>query len=105
PTLLGEDRARDRGHISLAYSPRGVLGATWRTHTGSCCFGSTNVWAAVSRDGGRRFARPQRLSRAASPFTGLLGDDYQSVVLDGSSLHAAWGDGRSGNVEARYARL
>lgn len=77
----------------------------WRTHAGSCCFGSTEVWSAVSRRGGRRFARPRRLSHDSSPFTGGLGDDFQSVVLDRRSLHAAWADGRGGDVDAYYGRV
>jgi hypothetical protein len=105
PVLLGENPGKDRERLWVAYAPSGTLGAIWRTHHTSCCFDSTDVWAVVSRNGGRSFVRPRRLSHASSPFTGLLGDDYQSVVLDRSFLHTAWGDGRSGNVEAYYARL
>lgn len=105
PASLGEDPAKDREHVWLAYSPAGVLGVIWRTHTGACCFGSTTVWSVVSRDGGTTFEPARKLSQAESPFTGLLGDDYQSVVVDGSSLHAAWGDARSGDVDVYHARL
>jgi hypothetical protein len=105
PIVLGEERSKDREHIWLSYSPKGTLGVIWRTHTGLCCFGSTNVWSATSPNGGLRFAPPQKLSHATSPFTGGLGDDFQSVVLDRSFLHAAWADGRSGNDDTYYARV
>lgn len=105
PVVLGEDPAKDREHIWLEYSPTGALGVIWRTHAGACCFGSTDVWAVVSRDGGRRFGPPRRLSHASSPFTGGLGDDFQSVVLDRAFLHAAWGDVRTGAQDVYYGRL
>lgn len=108
PAVIGEDPAKDREHVWLAYSPSGALGVVWRTHAGFCCFGYREVWSVVSRDGGRTFDRPQRLSHSASPGTGLLfglGDDFQSVVLDDSFLHAAWGDGRSGDDDVYYSRL
>jgi hypothetical protein len=105
PVVLGENPARDREHVWLAYSPAGVLGVIWRTHLGACCFGSTETWAVISRDGGTTFALPQELSHASSPFTKGLGDDYESVAADGVSLHAMWSDGRSGTEEIYYGRL
>ncbi|MGH7899747.1 MAG: sialidase family protein [Candidatus Binatia bacterium] len=105
PAPLGEDLARDREHVWIDYSPAGALGVTWRTHVGPCCFGSTEVWSVVSRDGGTTFDPPRKVSHAPSPFTEGLGDDFQSVVLDGSTVHAAWGDKRSGEVEVYYGRL
>ncbi|MGH7856549.1 MAG: sialidase family protein, partial [Candidatus Binatia bacterium] len=68
PTALGEDPRKDREHVWLAYSSAGILGVTWRTHVGPCCFGSTDVWSVVSRDGGVTFDPPRQLSHAPSPF-------------------------------------
>ncbi|MGH7818303.1 MAG: hypothetical protein ACREQ9_00885, partial [Candidatus Binatia bacterium] len=69
PVALGEDPAKDREHVWMAYSPSGALGLTWRTHQGPCCFGSTEVWSVVSPDGGAIFDPPRKMSHAPSPFT------------------------------------
>ncbi len=84
----------------LSYSPLGVLGAMWRTTHGD---GTYEAWASVSRDGGRTFGEPRRISAAPSPPPGqdyVAGDDFSTVTLTRDRLYAGWGDWRSGHLDA-----
>ena len=84
----------------LSYSPLGTLGAMWRTQHAD---GSYDAWAAVSRDGGRTFTSPVRISGAPSPPPQpdyAAGDDFSTVTLTHDALYAGWGDWRSGHLDA-----
>jgi len=99
--------------VSLAkpafeYSRGGVLGLVWRASYADRTY---DVWAAISRDGGRTFSRPLRLSHARSPAfdryrnAGLFGDDIQDLAMDARNLHAVWGDSRAGFQGVWYGRV
>ena len=90
-------------HPWIGYSPSGALGAMWRSEYSD---GSYAVFAAVAPRGGGTFAPPVRLSSATSPapVEVIAGDDASSVTLDSRSLHAAWGDHRTGQLSPWYAR-
>jgi hypothetical protein len=103
PARLAEPGGVQRWLPWIAYGPGGALGAMWRT-TGAD--GSYTVWAAVSPSGTTAFARPLRLSSKTSPgpVSQVAGDDASFVALDGSTLHAVWGDRREGSLGIHYAR-
>ena len=103
PARLAESAGGKRYLPWIAYGPDSALGVVWKTAADD---GSFTVWAAVAPDGARRFARPVRLSSAASPgpVFAVAGDDASDVALDGAHLHAVWGDLRTGERGIRYGR-
>jgi hypothetical protein len=103
PARLAEQGGEQRWLPWIAYGPSGALGVMWRTAFSE---GSYEVWAAVSPGGFTRFARPVRLSskRSPGPVSQVAADDASFVTLDGTVLHAAWGDRREGTLGIHYAR-
>ena len=101
---LGEPPANTRSRPWIAFSPTGVLGAMWRTVYADK---SSDVFATVSRDGGRTFGPPLRINGARSPAPSgqELGDDFSHVTLDATTLRVGWGDWRSGHMDAWYGRV
>lgn len=93
---------------AFEYSRSGVLGLIWRA---SYADRSYDVWAAISRDGGRTFSRSVRVSHARSPAydkyrnAGLFGDDIQDLAMDAQNLHVVWGDSRAGFQGVWYGRV
>jgi hypothetical protein len=93
---------------AFEYSRDGVLGLIWRA---SYADGMYDVWAVISRDGGKSFVKPVRVSHAKSPAfdlyrnAGLFGDDIQDLSMDKSNLHVVWGDSRSGFQGVWYGRV
>jgi hypothetical protein len=101
---VGED-SNQRFKPWLAYGPTGVLGVFWRTMYAD---GTYDAWAAVSRNGGLSFDAPLRISLQPSPAYQpqyAAGDDFSFAALDRHYLHAAWGDSRSGMLNAWYGRV
>jgi hypothetical protein len=103
PARLAERGGKMRWLPWIAYGPTGALGVMWRTAFSE---GSYEVWAAVSPSGSIRFARPVRLSsqRSPGPVSQVAADDASFVALDGTTLHAAWGDRREGTLGIHYGR-
>ena len=104
PVRLADKGSGKRWLPWLAYGTRGALGVVWRTELTEG--GSYEVWGAVAPQGGTRFARPVRLSskRSPGPVSQVAADDASFVALDGTTLHAAWGDRREGTLGIHYAR-
>jgi len=92
----------------IEYSRKGALGLVWRAiypdHT-------YDIWSSLSRDGGKSFSAPLRVSHALSPSSipgrnaGLFGDDIQNLVIDDSNVHMVWGDSRAGFQAVWYGRV
>jgi hypothetical protein len=103
PVRLAEKGGGKRWLPWIAYGTRGALGVVWRTERAE---GAYEVWGAVAPRGGTGFARPVRLSSKASPgpVSQVAADDASFVALDGTTLHAAWGDRREGTLGIHYAR-
>jgi hypothetical protein len=103
PVRLADKGSGKRWLPWIAFGTRGALGVVWRSDLSE---GSYEVWAAVSPRGGTRFARPVLLSskRSPGPVTQVAADDASFVVLDATTLHAAWGDRREGTLGVHYAR-
>ena len=83
----------------ITYSSQGVLGLMWRAIRPD---GSYLIYSVISRDGGRTFSQPLRISHQASPpgypnrMGGMFGDDIQDLVIGKSHARMVWGDSRSG---------
>lgn len=85
---------------AFEYTRSGLLALIWRavyakTHT-------YDIWASISKDGGRSFSRPLRVSHARSPQVnpyrnaGLFGDDIQGLAMGPNDLYVVWADNRAG---------
>jgi hypothetical protein len=101
PVQIGQRPPNQRYEPWINYSPTGVLGVGYKTEYGArcapiagCSGGSYDFWAAISRNGGRSFGRPIRISHAVSPPEPSGGDDFSFVALDRNYLYAAWADMR-----------
>jgi hypothetical protein len=72
---------------------------------------TSEIWSVLSRDGGRTFSLPLKVSTARSPNSprrrGMLGHgmDFDSVALDRDYVHVTWWDARSGFVGTWYGRV
>jgi hypothetical protein len=93
---------------AFEYSRDGVLGLMWRAVYADRTY---NIWAVISRDAGKTFSRPLRVSHARSPSfdpyrnAGLFGDDIQDLSMDRQNMHLVWGDSRSGFQAVWYGRV
>ena len=93
---------------SFRFSRDGVLGLMWRA---SYADGSYDIWAVTSRDGGKTFSKPLRISHTKSPARdpyrngGLFGDDIQDLTMDKVDMHLVWGDSRAGFQGVWYGRV
>ena len=90
------------------FSRDGVLGLMWRAVYAD---GSYDIWAVTSRDAGKTFSKPLRVSHAKSPARdpyrngGLFGDDIQDLSMDKVNMHLVWGDSRAGFQGVWYGRV
>jgi len=90
------------------FSRDGVLGLMWRAIYAD---GSYDIWAVISRDSGKTFSKPLRVSHAKSPAIdpyrngGLFGDDIQDLSMDKINMHMVWGDSRAGFQGTWYGRV
>lgn len=84
---------------AFEYSRGGILALIWRAVYPDQSY---DIWAAISRDGGRHFSRSLRISHARSPAVdpyrdaGLFGDDIQGLALSPKNLYVVWADNRAG---------
>jgi hypothetical protein len=93
---------------AFEYSRSGVLGLIWRATYADRTY---DIWASISKDGGKTFSRSLRVSHAKSPAfdvyrnAGLFGDDIQDLSMDRDNIHLVWGDSRSGFQGVWYGRV
>ncbi|MGH7914550.1 MAG: hypothetical protein ACREPW_07875, partial [Candidatus Binataceae bacterium] len=79
----------------LEYSRFGVLGLEWRAIYPDYTY---DVWAVISKDGGKTFSEPLRVSHSRSPATnyyrnsGNFGDDVQDISMSRTDMYVVWGD-------------
>lgn len=94
----------------IAYGPSGALGVMWRETYGRGPFrtfgvaqgGPTDVFTALSADGGDTFGEPIRINTMASPAADprvSYADDESYLILDRHFAYVVWGDWRSGELE------
>ena len=83
----------------LKYSRFGVLGLEWRAVYANYSY---DVWAAISKDGGRSFSSPLRISSGKSRGDdyyrdgGNYADDFQDLAMSRRHMYVVWADFRSG---------
>jgi hypothetical protein len=121
-------------NLTAAYSAKGVLALIWRAiyplspprvpkrrtlpayqlttpHLFEAMLESYEIWSAVSRDGGRTFSAPMKVSTERSPGVSRRrgmsahGNDFISVALDGDFVHMTWFDNRAGFQGTWYGRV
>jgi hypothetical protein len=90
------------------FSRDGVIGLMWRAVYADRSY---DIWAAISRDSGKTYSRPLRVSHAKSPARdafrdgGGFGDDIQDLSMDKLTMHLVWGDSRAGFQGVWYGRV
>ncbi len=90
------------------FSRDGVLGLMWRAVYADRSY---DIWAVISRDSGKTFSAPLRVSHARSPARdafrdgGGFGDDIQDLSMDSKTMHLVWGDSRAGFQGVWYGRV
>ena len=93
---------------AFEFSRDGVVGLMWRA---SYADRSYDIWAAISKDGGKTFSKSLKVSHARSPASdpyrnsGLFGDDIQDLSMDKEYIHMVWGDSRAGFLGVWYGRV
>ena len=122
-------------HLTGAYSAGGVMAVSWQAVSPSATAATARIgappglegwhqpwqfsdmpdrfeiWSVVSRDGGRTFSAPFKVSTAPSPGVSRrramrnLGRDYISVAVDNSFVHMTWYDDRAGFRATWYGRV
>jgi hypothetical protein len=127
PIALTNDLHRGIFKPWVGFSPNGVFGIFWRSSeaeaaalpSGPGAAPTPNapatppktypydVWAAISRDGGKTVTQPLKISGQKSPAPDpeqQSTDDVSFIVMDGTDAHFGWGDWRSGEMQGWYAR-
>lgn len=90
----------------IAFGTTGALGLVWREiHMDH----SYEIYAIVSKDGGKTFGQPVELAPGPAPPDtppqGTPGDDCAcNLYVNGQYLYTTWGDSRSGNLQVWFAR-
>lgn len=91
----------------MDYGPNGVLAVMWKSTTADG--NHSEVYATISRDHGRHFAKPLKVSTKPSPFedfnTDGAGDDMSWVTVDGHDAYLGWGDLRTGELDGWFAKV
>lgn len=93
---------------AFEFSRDGVIGLIWRA---SYSDRSYEIWAAISKDGGKTFSKSLKISHGRSPASdpyrnsGMFGDDIQDLSMDRENLHLVWGDSRAGFLGVWYGRV
>jgi hypothetical protein len=82
---------------AFRFSRQGVLGLMWRAIYRD---GTYDIWSAISKDGGKTFSEPLRVSHAVSPARDPIrvgaNDDFQDLSVDGDNVYMVWCDYRAG---------
>lgn len=121
--------------LTAAYSPKGVMAVTWQAVFPQATPGAARIgppaglagwhqpwtfsdmpdrfeiWSVISRDGGRTFSAPFKVSTAPSPGVSRrrgmrnLGRDFISVAVDNDFVHMTWYDDRAGFRATWYGRV
>jgi hypothetical protein len=82
---------------AFRYSPGGLLALMWRAVYRD---GTYDIWSSISKDGGKTFSSPLRVSHAKSPATNPTrsgaNDDIQDIAISNDNVYMVWGDYREG---------
>jgi hypothetical protein len=88
------------------YSRWGVIGAVWKADYPDSTF---DLWSTISKDGGRTFSAPLRISHAVSPARNYYRDSQQDdtcgLDLSKDDLYTLWGDTRAGFQASWFGKV
>jgi hypothetical protein len=91
---------------AFRYSGSGLLALMWRAVYQD---GTYDIWSSISKDAGKTFSSPVRVSHAKSPATDPIrvgaNDDISDIAIDGGNIHVVWGDYRPGFEGVFYGRV
>lgn len=90
----------EQGHIAVVWRDR-------RNDPGTGFFVSSEIYGAVSKDGGLTFPDEFALSSVPAAFDSILlesGNDILGVEFCGDTVYAAWGDVRTGKLNIYFSR-
>lgn len=102
---LTNDPARGITKPWIDYGSSGLLTVMWKSTTADG--GHFDVYLALSKDRATSFLSLIKVNKAPSvtqPITYLAGDDLSWVTSDASHAYVGWGDMRSGDLQAWFAR-
>jgi hypothetical protein len=84
----------------------GVLGLTWKAVYAG---GSFDVWSVISKDAGKTFSAPLRVSHEKSPardyYRNSQQDDNDGIDMTKDTLMTIWGDSRAGFQASWFAKV
>ncbi len=92
------------------YSDDGKCVISWRDRRNGDSTGyqqGSDIYFAVSTDGGKTFGKNMRVSDKTAPFNIVLngsGNDFQSTAIVDDSLCVTWGDVRTGKLAIYFAK-
>lgn len=88
------------------YSRWGVIGLVWKAVYPD---GSFDLWSAISRDAGKTFSAPLRISHEKSParnyYRDAHNDDNDGIDMSKDNLYAIWGDARAGFQASWFGKV
>jgi hypothetical protein len=91
---------------AFRYSQSGLLALVWRAVYQD---GTYDIWSSISKDAGKTFSNPVRISHAKSPATDPIrvgaNDDISDIAIDNQNIHVVWGDYRPGFEGVFYGRV
>ncbi len=91
---------------AFRYSPSGLLALLWRAFYQD---GTYDIWSTISKDEGKTFSNPVRVSHARTPATDPIrvgaNDDISDIAIDNENVHMVWGDYRAGFEAVFYGRV
>jgi hypothetical protein len=134
PPAIPEVPSTSIANLTAAYSPKGILALAWRViyplspprapkprpkpayllttpHVFEATPETYEIWSATSRDGGKTFSAPMKVSTERSPGISRRrgmsahGNDFISVAVDDDFVHMTWFDNRSGFEGTWYGRV
>lgn len=131
PKVVAPGPGTQIGDLAGRFNDRGELGLSWRViyHDpklpvvrrsfgapgGAHAFitdpDTSEIWSALSRDGGKTFSAPLKVSTAPSPGISRRrgaqnhSPDFDSVTMDHDFVHLTWFDNRAGFLGTWYGRV
>jgi len=96
--------------VWASYNEQGHIAVVWRDRRndpGTGFFVSSEIYGAVSKDGGLTFPDEFALSSVPAAFDSILlesGNDILGVEFCGDTVYAAWGDVRTGKLNIYFSR-
>ena len=91
---------------AITYSRHGnILALTWKAVYAG---GSFDLWGVISKDAGKTFSEPLKLSSAKSPardyYRNSQQDDNDGIDISKDTLFSIWGDNRAGFQASWFAK-